>query len=470
MMIRSFLALLFWLMLLGGPALEAAGQGSGPKLTGTWQGVLQLPAANLEVIFSISEMPAGSRTATLQVPQQAAQTISAEVIVRADSVVLRVPAINSAFAGRLLPNGQQLQGEWRQGGHRLPLTLHYRNKSTPAVGAAPTRPQLPRPPLPYQVQEVKVPNPAAGGLLLAGTLTVPSGKGPFPAVVLITGSGPEDRDETMFGHKPFAVLADYLTCRGVAVLRLDDRGVGQSEGYFRKATTADFATDTRAALTFVRSQPSIDARQVGLLGHSEGSLIAAMVAAQSAPPAFVVSLAGPGLPGAAMLLRQKADLSQAAGLDSTRIALGQRVSQQLFAALRATPDSAQAVARMAAILPQENPGLTAAQAQTIAASLVTPWLRLFLDTDPRLYWQRVRCPVLLLNGSRDLQVAAAINLSAIEQALHAGGNRSVTVRELAGLNHLFQTSQTGLPTEYEQISETISPEALRIIVDWIWRK
>ena len=340
------------------------------------------------------------------------------------------------------------------------------------------RTQLPKAPFPYNPVEVGYENKESGNKL-AGTLTEPKGDGPFTAVILITGSGAQDRDETLLGHKPFLVLADYLTRRGVAVLRVDDRGVGGSTGDHGKATSADFATDVKAGIDFLKTRKEIDPKRIGLMGHSEGGLIAPMVAAKYPDDvAFLVLLAGPGVPGDEILTEQSALIQKAMGRDPAAIEKSGISAKKLYAALRTEKDEAALKQRLdeiskealAALSESERKDLGTDPAAALQAQLKllqSPWFRYFLTYDPRPNLAKVKCPVLAINGERDLQVPPNQNLPEIEKALKAGGNASVTVRELPGLNHLFQTSKTGSPSEYAKIEETFAPAALEIVGDWI---
>ena len=376
--------------------------------------------------------------------------------------------LHARFAGRFSADGQQVVGTWYQGGAQLPLTLRHGTEQALAA-AAPARPQLPKGPFPYQSQDLTFPNKKAG-FDLAGTLTLPAGKGPFPAVVLVTGSGPEDRNETVFGHQPFLVIADYLTRRGFAVLRYDDRGVGQSKGTFKGALTSDLATDALAALAYLRTRPDIRPHQVALLGHSEGGTIGWQAAAQPGGPDLLVSLAGTGLPGDAVLLRQQKDLARAAETDSATVGGNYRLHRALFAELHRLPTTLptnQLLDRLAPILRQQLPNLSPEQArQQLPATFGDPWMRAFLLSDPAPYLAKVKCPVLALNGTNDLQVAADENLPAIARGLQAAHNRDVTTRALPQLNHLFQTDPAA-KADYGNIEETVSPVALQAISDWL---
>lgn len=439
---------------------------------GLWQGSLKVsPVAELAVFFDLQGQ-APTLTGTLKVPQQTTKVLTlSSVVVRHDSLLLGADMLHARFAGQFSSDGQQIAGIWFQGGAQLPLTLR-RGTAAAEAAAVPRRPQEPHAPYPYRSQDLTFPNKTAG-FDLAGTLTLPAGKGSFPAVVLVTGSGPEDRDETIFGHRPFLVLADYLTRRGFAVLRYDDRGVGQSKGTFKGATTADFTTDAQAALAYLRTRPDIRPHQVALMGHSEGGLIAWETAAQPGGPDLVVSLAGPGVPGDAILLRQQADLARARGADSASIGTKFRLYRALFAELRSQPADLPAdllITKLTPVIKRQLPGLSAEQTQqqiTQAARAFTdPWMRSFLRTDPATYLVKVKCPVLALNGANDLQVAADQNLPAIARGLRAAHNRDVTTRTLPQLNHLFQTDPTA-KSQYASIEETFAPSALQIIGDWL---
>lgn len=342
--------------------------------------------------------------------------------------------------------------------------------------AAPKRPQTPEPPFPYASSDLVIPG-TREGISLAATLFTPEGSGPFPAVVLVTGSGPQDRDETILGHKPFLVLADNLARRGIAVLRYDDRGVGSSTGDLAQATTLDFADDADAVFSWLASQAFVDSRRVGIIGHSEGGLIASIVASRNSAVAFIVLLAGPGLRGDELLLLQNAALAKAMGASSAQIETARSLNATLYAAAireQNPVEAATAVREAYSNYVASAPGLSklarkAALKQTdsIVASLTTPWMRTFLALDPACYLVDLRIPVLALNGSKDLQVPPDENLAALAHALPASA--PLTALRLEGLNHLFQHAKTGLPSEYEKIEETFAPEALAAIGDWIVR-
>ncbi|MFO0848617.1 MAG: alpha/beta hydrolase [Gemmataceae bacterium] len=444
-----------------------------PKAVAVWEGPLTAGAIELRMIFNILEATDGKLSATLDVPDQGAKGVPCGEVKQADGkLVIQAPLLKGKYEGKLSADGKTAVGEWTQSGQTFKLTLTRVEKATEV-----RRPQTPKPPFPYTVEEVTFDNPAAK-ITLAGTLTLPKGDGPFPAAVLVSGSGPQDRDETIFQHKPFWVLADHLTRNGIAVLRYDDRGVGKSKGKFADAITADFAADAHAAVRFLRSRQGIDPKRVGIIGHSEGGLIAPMVAADHpAEVGFIVMLSGTGLPGTDILAAQIADLMKASGEKEESIKLAVDFQKVLMAAVVQHADPAESKKAVVAEAEKFVGKLTEAQKKALELGkdgkppgldqLNAPWMRYFLTADPRPTLARVKCPVLALNGDKDLQVRAKDNLPAVEKAVKGGGNAAVTTRELPDLNHLFQTSKTGLVTEYGRIEETFAPAALQIISDWI---
>jgi uncharacterized protein len=324
--------------------------------------------------------------------------------------------------------------------------------------AQPTHPQTPQPPFPYRSEEVTVLSNAPG-VSLACTLTIPEGAGTHPAIVLVTGSGRQDRDETIFGHKPFLVIADYLARRGVIVLRCDDRGTGKSTGQFDGATTADFSLDAEGAFNSLLKRPEV--RQVGIGGHSEGAVIAAMVASRRRDVAFVVMLAGTGVSGEEVAYSQTAAIQRARGVPESEIQAYRRMEQTMIAQVRTGASDADMRRQAQERFP------TISDTDWMIALLKNPWHRWFLDYDPAPMLAKVKCPALVLNGDLDLQVAADLNVPRIEAAFREGGNQHVTLGRFPRLNHLFQTATTGLPDEYSQIGETIAPVVLETIAKWL---
>jgi fermentation-respiration switch protein FrsA (DUF1100 family) len=317
----------------------------------------------------------------------------------------------------------------------------------------------------YREQDVVFGNTQAG-VELAGTLTVPPGPGPFPAVVLVAGSGPMNRDEEVFGHRPFAVLADHLARRGLVVLRYDKRGVGKSTGDFAQATTLDFAGDAISAWDFLAARPEVDAKRVGAIGHSEGGMIVPTLAANRPKTAFIVMLAGVGMTGGDLELLQNSLLKKAGGMDPADVAFEEETTRRWIAMVKAGETDAQIEEAL-------RPRLEAAaargggDAERAIARLHSPWWRFILTHSAIPDLEKVRCPVMALNGSKDLQVPPRENLVPIAQALARAGNTDFVVSELPGLNHLFQHAVTGDESEYGEIKEAISPQVVAMVADWI---
>jgi hypothetical protein len=336
------------------------------------------------------------------------------------------------------------------------------------------RPQEPAKPYPYREEEVAYENKKAG-VKLAGTLTLPLSDGPFPAVLLITGSGPQDRNATVAGHRPFLVLADYLTRRGVAVLRMDDRGVGGSTGSVMESTTADFAEDVLLGVEYLKARKEINPRQIGLIGHSEGGAVAPLAASRSTEIAFIVLMAGPGLVGEKLVHLQRESIARAGGVPEDKIARTRAVEQKMLAVVKSEKDNAAAEKKLREIVGQamsEAAGvrITGAVIEAQFKTMLSSWYRFFITHDPVPALKKVKCPVLALTGERDLQVPPNENLPLIAKALAAGGNSDFTIMKLPKLNHLFQTCQTGTYAEYSKLDETIAPFVLETIGDWILRR
>lgn len=435
----------------------AMAQAPASPVAGTWEGTLDAMGTKLRIGVAINASPDGSLQATMDSPDQGAFKLPLADVAFADGALrFTLAAARGRFEGKLNEAGTEIAGTWTQG-VPLPLVLKRVEKLS-----KPSRPQEPAPPFPYRTEEVSVPN-AAGGSVLAGTLTLPPGAGPFPAAVLITGSGAQNRDEEIMGHKPFLVLADHLTRRGIAVLRYDDRGVGTSTGSFATATTEDFAGDALAVWQALRARPEIDPARVGLIGHSEGGLIAPMLASRNPAVAFIVMLAGPGVPGDQIMVRQSTSVLKASGAPDEVVTANIALQRQAFAILREEDDGARITERLNAVTVPGGPETKARFVQQMQA----PWLRFFARYDPAPALAKVACPVLAIWGTLDSQVEPDQNLPPAEAALKRGGNKDATLMRLPGLNHLLQSAKTGLPSEYARIEETMSPAALGLIADWI---
>ncbi|MFQ5743539.1 MAG: alpha/beta hydrolase family protein [Acidobacteriota bacterium] len=444
-----------------------------------WKGVMELPGMKMEFAVTFQRQVEGEGyAATIDIPAQGVSGLALVGVVYTDEqigfTIQQAPPSGAVFTATVSEDGKTATGELEQGGQKFPIHMERMEKGEAAVG--PELLQRPRPPYPYQQRQVSYSNPA-DGTRLAGTLTIPGGQGPYPAVLLISGSGAQDRDETIFGHKPFLVLADHLSRHGIGVLRVDDRGVGGSSGSVAQSTSEDLAADVLAGVAFLGQQAGIDGRLIGLIGHSEGGIIAPMVAARSNDVAFIVLLAGTALPGRQIMPLQLAAIQRASGRSEENIRRQLEAQGKLLDRVIADEDEASirdAVRELVKIQLSTSPRGQATPPERIeeliapqASQLMTPWFRYFLTNDPKVWLRQVRCPVLALGGSLDLQVPAADNLPEMKRVLTVAGNADVTVTELAGLNHLFQTAATGSPAEYSHIEETFSPEALDLITEWI---
>lgn len=472
---RTLLIALMALFLLIPVSIPVSAQeAANPDVVGAWGGTLVVPGAQLRIVFRITRNADGTLSTMMDSLDQGAVDIPMDVT-RFDgrNLHLELTAAQAVYDGVMNDAATEFKGLWKQGGSAFELNLT--RKETPA---ALNRPQNPVPPFPYRSEDVVYSNTAAG-ITLAGTLTIPSGKGPFPAAILITGSGAQDRDESLLGHKPFLVIADYLTRRGTAVLRVDDRGVGGSTGNTAESTSADFAGDVLSGVQFLKGRPEIDPSRIGLIGHSEGGMIAPMVAAQSKDVAYIVLLAGPGLTGEEIVRRQNELQIRAAGGNDAVVAQQQEYFDRLLPIVRMTDPEAinKAVQDLMAWIygqmsdaEKQSIGNDMSKLEIALRQTMNPWFRYFIDYDPVPVLRKVTCPVLALNGSKDLQVPPKEDLAAIAAALEEGGNQDYTTLELPGLNHLFQHCQTGLGTEYGIIEETFAPEALQIMADWILQR
>lgn len=341
------------------------------------------------------------------------------------------------------------------------------------------RPQEPRKPYPYHSEEVAFQNTQAN-ITLSGTLTLPSTEGNYPAAILISGSGAQNRDEEISGHKPFLIIADHLTTNGIAVLRYDDRGVAKSTGNFRAATTVDFASDAASAVAYLKTRKEINKDKIGLIGHSEGGIVAPMVASSSEDVSFIVLLAGPGIEIKKVLMMQQELIPRAFGLSEADVQKSVALNEKAFQMILTSHDRQTLKADLAKLMEEtydDTPPilrpqkLTKEQAVARQSDLLSsPWYKDLLNYDPAPTLEKVTCPVLALNGEKDIQVTPKENLAGINDALKKGGNTNVTVKELPNLNHLFQNCKTGSLAEYGTIEQTFSPVALNEMSDWILKQ
>jgi fermentation-respiration switch protein FrsA (DUF1100 family) len=445
-------------------------------IVGSWTGTIEIPqtGASLRIVFHIAPSEEGGFSATMDSPDQGATDIPvSQVAIRGDSVRLEVTAVGGTYAGAKT-GADEIEGVWRQQGLTVPLSLERGEESSET-----RRPQEPEPPFPYRTEEVRFENPE-GGFDLAGTLTLPEGEGPFPGAVLVSGSGPQDRDGSVFGHRPFLVLADRLTRSGVAVLRADDRGVGASGGSLEGATTEDLVGDALSGTRYLADHAAVDSLALGIVGHSEGALVAPMAADRSSLVSCLLLLAPPGLPGDQLLPLQARAIMEAGGVSDEEVESALEDQGQIFQIVRSAPDPDEArrlvrerlEQRVSEMTEQERArsGITSANRgswiEAQVDQVASPWFRYFLRHDPVGVLERVDVPVLALFGGLDLQVPSAENLPAVREALERSDSPEVTVLELDGLNHLFQPAETGSPTEYGRIETTMAPRALDEITSW----
>ena len=437
-------------------------------LDGTWSGTITRNTATLRLILHIKTTAQGTLI-LLDSPDQMANGVPVQGLTRDGQKVSFKLAVNGAsYAGTLSADSTHIAGIWTVP-NRPDAPVEFTRGQATSERAPPKRPQTPQPPFPYTAEDVAFDNPVESGVHLAGTLTLPPGKGPFPAAILITGSGPQDRDETLLGHKPFWVIADYLSRRGIAVLRVDDRGTAKSTGDFAKATSADFATDASAAFAFLKTRKDIRPNAIGFIGHSEGGMVGPIAMATNKQVAFLVMMAGPGTALDQLMLSQRRLIGASMGQSEAEMNRTEPVMAALFKAVAsgATYEDGLAAAR-AVLTPEAMATLGAppsANKELILAQISTPWFRYFLRYDPAPNLRAIRVPVLAMNGSLDRQVPPAENLAAIRAALK--DDKDVTIVELPGLNHLFQTAKTGAVGEYAEIEETVAPIALDRMATWI---
>lgn len=453
-------------MLTLGPAADVVAQEAA--LTGSWRGSFAGPGQPLEVVLRLHPQDDRNWGGSLDLPGRGVFDQAASVRVHDDRLHVEVQALGASFSSSRGAAGDTITGLWIQNGGFAALRL-VRTSADPVR----RRPQEPRRPLPYEEVAVRYAS-ADGTESLAGTLALPTGPGPHPAVLLISGSGPHDRDGAMAGHRPFLVLSDHLVRHGIAVLRADERGVGGSTGRFSTAITPDFAMDALGAVAFLSRHPAIDRRSIGLIGHSEGGMVAPMVAARSPDVAFLVLLAAPGLPMPQVILQQSEAMLRAEGRPEQEIAANVRAAARLTALVEAGLDGADLEANVRIVFRDRladlplSPEARDRHVELAVAQFTSPWMQFASRHDPRSDLRRLTdAPVLAINGTLDTQVLAQPNLAGIADALTAAGNRRFVTAELPQLNHLFQTARTGAMSEYGLIDETFAPLALDLISDWI---
>jgi dienelactone hydrolase len=443
----------------------------GQDITGQWNGALKVQGTQLRLVFNVTKTDNGF-SSTMDSPDQGAKGIPTTVTSFENSILkITIENANIEYIGTL-GNDNIIVGTFKQGGQSFPMNLSKEIIEKEKL----VRPQEPTKPYSYYSEDITFENKKAG-ISLAGTLTLPKKEGVFPVVILISGSGPQNRDEELLGHKPFLVLSDYLTKNGIAVLRYDDRGTALSKGDFKSATSADFASDVESAIAYLKNRKEINKKKIGLIGHSEGGLIAPLVASNSKDVAFIVMLAGTGIQGDKLLLLQQKLIGKASGVSDEDLQKTELINRKAFDIVNKSTTLEQLKTDLTTFILKEmkdNPSAEKPQGITDEEfvkmqvnQIANPWMQYFIKYNPALALSKVKCPVLALNGEKDLQVPAKENLEAIKKALDKGGNKKVTIKEIPNLNHLFQECKTGSPAEYATIEQTFSPKALTEILTWL---
>jgi len=467
-LIRHLAVTLIFLIVLSLPIFAQ----SNSTIEGNWLSMLESNGVKLRLVLKVSKNSDGTLAAKLDSIDQGANDLEIDSIVQENkSVRFELKKYGMSYEGTLNEKGDEISGTFKQGAGSQALTFKRTAEATKV-----SRLQDPQKPYPYNEEEVVYEN-KKDAVKLAGTLTIPRDNKQHSAVVLITGSGSQDRDETILGHRPFLVLADYLTRRGIAVLRVDDRGVGGSDLGSLSATTENYVGDVLAGVEYLKTRKEINRQQVGLIGHSEGGIIAPMAAVRSKDVAFIVMMAGSGQAGDDVILTQIALLNKASGENTETIARAVDLQKNLFAIIKIEPDNKIAEQKINEMLAKRKSQMNEQELKAFApvevnikaqtSILLSPWYRYFIAYNPRPTLEKVKVPVLAINGENDLQVAPKENLDLIAAALKTGGNKDYTIKSFPKLNHLFQTSETGSPGEYAKIEETISPKVLETISDWI---
>jgi uncharacterized protein len=450
-------------------------QAQDSRFAGTWEGVLNV-GIELRIVFHIKQNPSGSLTATADSPDQSAFGIPCDTVVTAGNTIdIEMNSLKANFNGKLV-NDSTIEGTFTQGAS---FTLHLK-KGNKAVAEI-KRPQSPKPPFPYKSEEVEYDNNDKS-IRFGATITIPGGNGPFPAALLITGSGPQNRDEEILGHKPFAVLADHLTTKGYIVLRVDDRGTGKTTGRFETATSEDFANDVHAGIEYLLQRPEVNRKKIGLIGHSEGGMIAPMVATSRKDIDFIVLMAAPGVPITNLMTDQNAAILRTAGISENAVASYSILYRKILQHATVAKDTVTLLENLRKSITEwtttanknillelglDDPTARESMASTIAHTMASPWFRYFLSFDPAPYIEKLQVKTLVINGDRDIQVISSSNLKGIRESLKKSKAKQVEIKELPGLNHLFQECKTCKLEEYGQIEQTISPIVLETISGWL---
>lgn len=445
------------------------------KITGLWEGKLAV-GVDLRLVFNFSIDENNKLKMVLEMVDQQSTVPASEVTFSGDTVYVEIKDANVKYEG-VVDTDSTIKGSWKQAGMSLPLNLKKIEKIE-----YPVRAQTPVPPFSYKSEDIEYSN-SDNSIKYAGTITIPSGKGPFPAAILITGSGQQNRDETMMGHKPFAVIADHLTKQGFVVLRVDDRGIGGTTGDVKTSTTADFAKDVMIGLDYLKKRPEVNTKKLGMIGHSEGGMIAAMVGAERKDIDFIVFLAAPGVNTVTLMTEQNEAILAKTGLSKEYVTAYVALYRNIIETINKASTPAEAKENMTVAVDKwrdttnKNAVLVTTRifntktrdefVNQFAALAENPWFKYFLRFDPTPYLEKLSCKVLALNGDKDVQVLSASNLAGIRSALQRSKVKTSEIIELPGLNHLFQTCKDCTITEYGKLDETFSPAALQKMSGWL---
>ncbi len=439
---------------------------SAQPISGKWNGILKVQGVQLRLVFNITQTEKGY-VSTMDSPDQAAKGIPVTSTIYENSILkLEVSNAGIQYEGTL-DKENTIVGTFKQGGQSFPLVLTKEKIENEKV----QRVQEPIKPYPYYLEEVEIEN-TKDKIVLAGTLTLPEKNGNFPAVILISGSGPQNRDEEVLGHKPFLVLSDYLTRNGIAVLRYDDRGTAKSTGDFGNATTFDFATDVQYAIKYLQARKEINKNSIGLIGHSEGGIIAPIVASKNKDVAFIILMAGPTLRGDKLLLLQKYKIETQMGINKQLVENNQQIFAGAYEIILNKNLGKEEISDSLSHYFSSKYGNYLPENQKIALinRLTSPWMINMIRLDPAVYLEKVSCPMLAMYGNKDLQVPSKENSEIIENISRKSENSRIEVKVIENLNHLFQECETGAVSEYAAIEQTISPIALDEMLYWILKQ
>jgi len=429
------------------------------EITGDWYGSLNVQGTELPLVFHLQKNDS-TYSSTMDSPTQGGYNIKFDQTHYDNSILeMEIEAAMVKYKGNYDKKTQTINGTFNQRGMSFPLNLNREKKTTEV-----NRPQEPEKPFPYNSEDISFYNDV-DKITLAGTLTTPKNKKNFPTVILISGSGPQNRNEEIMNHKPFLVISDFLTRNGIAVLRYDDRGIGKSEGDYSKANSKDLSRDTEAAIKYLKSRKEINNNKIGLIGHSEGGLIAPMIASNSKDVGFLVLLAGPGLKGEELLLLQKKLTEQKSGINEIVVNKSQQIFKGAYDIISTYKGNDEKLRNMLKEYFNQkfNNEIGENQLNSLIQSLTSPWMKYFIKYNPSTALEKIEVPLLALFGKNDLQVPAIENSKVFEEV----DNKNIEIVQLDNLNHLFQESKTGLPSEYSNIKQTISPKVLDIISKWI---